>query len=94
MASLKSLLSGFLLLAGCAQALKFDLEATSSHHSNQRRCIRNFVNKDTLVVVTATLDGYKGDGMNVNMHVGALPRGCKLKGLGDGLWGGQLHGRV
>ncbi|EAA32192.3 hypothetical protein GE21DRAFT_7772 [Neurospora crassa] len=69
MASLKSLLSGFLLLAGAAQALKFDLEATSSHHSNQRRCIRNFVNKDTLVVVTATLDGYKGDGMNVNMHI-------------------------
>ncbi|TAQ90879.1 hypothetical protein B7494_g809 [Chlorociboria aeruginascens] len=33
------------------------------------RCIMNFVAKDTLVVVTATVDGYKGDGMVVNMHI-------------------------
>ena len=27
------------------------------------------MSRDTLVVVTATVDGYKGDGMIVNMHV-------------------------
>ena len=33
------------------------------------RCIRNFVSKDTLVVVAATVGGARGDGMTVNMHV-------------------------
>lgn len=28
--------------------------------------------KDTLVVVTATVDGYKGDGMKVDMHVSSV----------------------
>lgn len=28
--------------------------------------------KDTLVVVTATVDGYKGDGMKVDMHVSSM----------------------
>ncbi|CAK7267493.1 vesicle coat component [Sporothrix epigloea] len=54
----------FLLVASC-QALKFDLHATNGHP----RCIRNFVTKDTLVVVTATVGGSKGDGMLVNMHI-------------------------
>ena len=45
-------------------ALKFDLAA----HTGER-CIRNFVSKDTLVLVTAIVDGHKGDGQQVNMHV-------------------------
>ena len=48
-------------------ALKFDLAA-----HNRERCIRNFVAKDTLVLVTAIVDGNKGDGQMVNMHV-SLP---------------------
>lgn len=56
------------LLLPLAQALKFDLLA-HPQHSSQERCIRNFVNQDTLVVVTATISGAKGDGQSVNMHV-------------------------
>lgn len=51
------------------EALKFDIEAYSAGDRKGQRCIRNFVAKDTLVVVTATVSGYKGDGMIVNMHV-------------------------
>jgi hypothetical protein len=51
-----------------AVALKFDLIAQPPHSKNER-CIRNFVNRDTLVVVTAILDGSRGDGQVVNMHV-------------------------
>ncbi len=50
-------------------ALKFDLQAHPGHNAKQERCIRNFVAKDTLVVVTATVGGQKGDGQTVNMHV-------------------------
>ncbi|KAG6010480.1 vesicle coat component [Claviceps maximensis] len=57
-------LSSLLLLLGAAHALKFDLPAIG-----KERCIRNFVNRDTLVVVTATVGGTKGDGMVVNMQV-------------------------
>ena len=75
MARLRSLLqqvcSLLLLLAVGSHALKFDIQAGSGHDKNSRRCIRNFVSKDMLVVVTATVDGYKGDGMQLNMHVGA-----------------------
>lgn len=46
-------------------ALKFDIAA----HTGRERCIRNFVAKDTLVLVTAIIDGQKGDGQQVNMHV-------------------------
>jgi hypothetical protein len=62
-------LSGLLMLLACAEALKFDIEAFTRGDAKGTRCIRNFVAKDTLVVVTATVDGYKGDGMIVNMHV-------------------------
>jgi len=65
---------GLLLLAAGSQALKFDLEALPSHSRSSQRCIRNFVGKDTLVVVTATVDGYRDDGMQVNMHVSAASR--------------------
>lgn len=68
--SLLNSLCSLLLLVGVVNALKFDLAAHSGGESAKKeRCIRNFVGDDTLVVVTATVDGYKGDGMVVNMHV-------------------------
>jgi len=62
-------LCSLLAFLSLASALKFDLEASNKGDPKGNRCIRNFVAKDTLVVVTATIDGYKGDGMLVNMHV-------------------------
>lgn len=63
-------LCGLLLLVSAANALKFDLVAhTGGESLKKERCIRNFVSSDTLVVVTSTVDGYKGDGMLVNIHV-------------------------
>ncbi|GIK03061.1 vesicle coat component [Aspergillus viridinutans] len=56
----------FLLLVQLSSALKFDLHASSGHNE---RCIRNFVFKDQLVVVTAIVSGQKGDGQVVNMHI-------------------------
>ncbi|KAK5099013.1 vesicle coat component [Exophiala xenobiotica] len=56
----------FLLLPLLSCALKFEIQAESRP---QERCIRNFVNKDTLVVVTATIDGNRGDGQKVDMHI-------------------------
>jgi len=51
-------------------ALKFDLQAHPGHESaSKERCIRNFVAKDQLVVVTATVSGSRGDGQTLNMHV-------------------------
>jgi hypothetical protein len=51
-------------------ALKFDLHAVQPHDAaKHERCIRNFVAKEQLVVVTAILDGYRGDGQTVNMHI-------------------------
>lgn len=53
-----------------AAALKFDLHPVSPHDAAKyERCVRNFVAKDQLVVVTAILDGYRGDGQKVDMHV-------------------------
>jgi len=62
-------LCSLLLFLACANALKFDVEAFSQGDKRGERCIRNFVAKDTLVVVTATVGGSKGDGMVVNMQV-------------------------
>ncbi len=56
-------------LFAAVEALKFDIEAFARGDPKATRCIRNFVAKDTLVVVTATVDGYKGDGMILNMQV-------------------------
>lgn len=53
-----------------SSGLKFDLQAHPGHNANAERCIRNFVPKDTLVLVTAIVGGEKGDGQMVNMHVG------------------------
>ncbi len=63
------MLGSLLLFLAYVEALKFDIEAFNAGDPKATRCIRNFVAKDTLVVVTATVDGYKGDGMIVNMHV-------------------------
>jgi hypothetical protein len=70
---LQSLCSFFLVLA-LANALKFDIDAFHKGDKRAERCIRNFVARDTLVVVTATIDGWKGDGMQVDMHVSCLRR--------------------
>lgn len=84
MARLRSLLhhvcSVLLLLAVGSQALKFDIQAGSGYDRDSRRCIRNFVSKDMLVVVTAIVDGYRGDGMQLNMHVSAAADGTRDNG--------------
>jgi len=60
----------FILCAPLISALKFDVIAHPGHESKSReRCVRNFVAKDQLVVVTAIIDGSKGDGQIVNMHI-------------------------
>ncbi|KAJ6017523.1 Endoplasmic reticulum vesicle protein 25 [Penicillium sp. IBT 35674x] len=66
--TMRSILAFFLLVVQIASALKFDLPATSGHGKNER-CIRNFIAKDQLVVVTAIVSGSKGDGQRVNMHI-------------------------
>ena len=66
-----------LFLVSPSLALRFDILAQAGHSAKNERCIRNFVGRDTLVVVTATVSGQKGDGMVVNMHVGVPGRGEK-----------------
>jgi p24 family protein delta-1 len=71
----------FLLFISLVSALKFDIVAHPGHESKKyERCIRNFVVKDQLVVVTAIIDGAKGDGQELNIHVsrrtGALLTKC------------------
>ncbi len=59
------------VIAPLTAALKFDLHPVSAHDASKyERCIRNFVAKEQLVVVTAILDGHRGDGQKVDMHVG------------------------
>jgi len=51
-------------------ALKFDITAHPGHESRSKeRCIRNFVAKDQLVVVTAKVSGSRGDGQTLNARV-------------------------
>src|SRR5277367_2105181 len=50
------------------QALKFELFSQPQTHVTPR-CIRNYVAADTLVVVTATVSGNKGDGQWFNIEV-------------------------
>ncbi|KAF2435660.1 hypothetical protein EJ08DRAFT_692238 [Tothia fuscella] len=60
----------FLIALPLISALKFDVVAHHGHESaRHERCIRNFVAKDQLVVVTANVDGYRGDGQQLNMHI-------------------------
>jgi hypothetical protein len=78
-----------LLLLPIASALKFDLHPVSQHDAAKyERCVRNFVAKEQLVVVTAILDGYRGDGQRVDMHVRSFVGwigsiGCLTSGLAD-----------
>lgn len=59
-----------LVLLPFASALKFDMVAHHPHESaSKERCIRNFVAKDQLVVVTANVDGSRGDGQELSIHV-------------------------
>ncbi|KAL8779284.1 MAG: hypothetical protein Q9213_007016 [Squamulea squamosa] len=71
MVRIGSAISTLLFLAALpfSSALKFDLHAHTGHSSKYERCIRNFVAKDTLVLVTAIVSGQKGDGQMVNMHI-------------------------
>ncbi|KAI9663802.1 MAG: vesicle coat component [Bathelium mastoideum] len=63
-------LTSLLLFISLGTSLKFDIQAHPGHESaSKERCIRNFVAKDQLVVVTATVSGSRGDGMVLNMHI-------------------------
>lgn len=73
-------------IAQLASALRFDLPSAGGHTSKNERCIRNFVMQDQLVVVTAIVDGNKGDGQVVNMHV----RGPVFP-IGVGDWGAETR---
>ncbi|WEW60875.1 vesicle coat component [Emydomyces testavorans] len=67
----QSLLHRLLLLCiliPFSNALRFDLVA-GTHNAKHERCVRNFVGRDQLVVVTAIVSGSKGDGQLVNMHI-------------------------
>ena len=65
-----SLLINLLAAIPLSTALKFDLPShPQSQHKKSERCIRNFVARDTLVIVTAIVSGSRGDGQTVNMHV-------------------------
>ena len=59
------------LLLPLSAALKFDIAAHTGHQARYERCIRNFVQRETLVVVTAIIDGTRGDGQVVSMWVRA-----------------------
>src|SRR5271167_259297 len=78
--SVVELLLILLVVLPFSHALKFDLVAHSGHSAKNERCIRNFVNRDTLVVVTATISGNRGDGQIVNMHVSGLNATTRIRG--------------
>ncbi|KAI4746113.1 endoplasmic reticulum vesicle protein 25 precursor [Aureobasidium sp. EXF-12298] len=72
MESRTSFLMRLLLLAllPLSFALKFDIQAhPGAESASKERCIRNFVAKDQLVVVTATISGHRGDGQVLNLHI-------------------------
>ncbi|KAJ9641072.1 vesicle coat component [Coniosporium apollinis] len=60
----------FLISLPFVSALKFDIQAHPGHESAKyERCIRNFVAKDQLVVVTVITNGHRGDGQMLNIHI-------------------------
>ena len=79
MAQIPTLLKFLLLFLPISLALKFDLSAHTGHNNRYERCIRNFVAKDTLVLVTAIVGGTKGDGQQVSMHVGFIALGTRRR---------------
>lgn len=83
MESRTSFLVRLLLLAllPLSFALKFDIQAhPGAESASKERCIRNFVAKDQLVVVTATISGHRGDGQVLNLHVSGLELGTRRVG--------------
>ncbi|KAF2485338.1 emp24/gp25L/p24 family/GOLD-domain-containing protein [Neohortaea acidophila] len=67
MLAIKLLLAFLLPLVA---ALKFDIQAHPGHESKEKeRCIRNWVQRDQLVVVTAKVSGSKGDGQQLNARI-------------------------
>jgi hypothetical protein len=84
----------FAFLLPLVAALKFDIQAHPGHESaSKERCIRNFVAKDQLVVVTATVSGSRGDGQTLNMHVSKYQQDCRREE--DNIrQGGCSHGRA
>ncbi|KAF2792614.1 hypothetical protein K505DRAFT_278542 [Melanomma pulvis-pyrius CBS 109.77] len=59
-----------LLAIPLTSALKFEIHAVQAHDAARfERCVRNFVAKDQLVVVTAIVSGNRGDGQTLNMHI-------------------------
>lgn len=90
MKSRTSFLVRLLLLAllPLSFALKFDIQAhPGAESASKERCIRNFVAKDQLVVVTATISGHRGDGQVLNLHVSALGwLPGELNGNADTVW--------
>jgi len=72
----------FAFILPLVAALKFDIQAHPGHESaSKERCIRNFVAKDQLVVVTATASGSRGDGQTLNMHVSGFPEPALRKSM-------------
>jgi hypothetical protein len=96
MESRTSFLVRLLLLAllPLSFALKFDIQAhPGAESASKERCIRNFVAKDQLVVVTATISGHRGDGQVLNLHVSALEwLPGELNGNADMIWPGLDQG--
>jgi p24 family protein delta-1 len=68
-----------LLFPALCQSLRFDLPAQQAQYV-EPRCIRNFVNGDVLIVVTATVSGQRGDGQRVNIDVLFCFMGIMLMG--------------
>lgn len=91
--SMLRILCGLSLLLACAEALKFDLLSFPRHDKKSERCIRNFVARDTLVMVTSTISGQKGDGMQVNIHV-SKSRITRLSGTDSWKDQGRCRKRV
>lgn len=60
------------VLTPLVSSLKFDVRPQPKSAKANQRCIRNFVSRDQLVVVTAIVSGSRGDGQMLNMHVGFL----------------------
>ncbi len=70
----------FLALLSLSLALKFDLQAHTGHNARYERCIRNFVGRETLVLVTAIVSGSKGDGQVVHMRVSTQDKSTSGRG--------------
>ncbi|KAK7202529.1 endoplasmic reticulum vesicle protein [Myxozyma melibiosi] len=70
--SLPALCSTLLLLllvfAAHASALKFAVHTRPAGHPSER-CIRNFVQRDAMVIVNVKTNGQKGDGQVLNLRI-------------------------